>query len=181
VIDQARQYPQKFCIGIDAAAEALRQASQKTILKPQRGGVPNALFVWACAESLPSELSGIASEITINYPWGSLLHALVTPNLEILEGIAQLAQPKASLTILINISVFENREYCQKLGLPELTLEKAKTDLTLRYREAGIDIKRVRILDENVPYRTTWGQKLTRGSGNRRTAVLEAGVLAHDC
>jgi 16S rRNA (adenine(1408)-N(1))-methyltransferase len=152
----------------------LREASRKTILKAARGGVSNALFVWASVEALPPELHDMASKITINYPWGSLLQALVAPNVEVLKGIAQLAKPGASLTILINISVFENPDYCQKLGLPELTLERAKTALPWDYREAGIDIKSIKILDQGSPNSTTWGQKLTKGSGSRKTLVIEA-------
>jgi 16S rRNA (adenine(1408)-N(1))-methyltransferase len=176
VLDQARKFPHKFCIGIDAAADAMRQASQKTTAKPARGGVSNALFVWASVEDLPPELHGIASEITINYPWGSLLQVLVAPDLKVLEGIARLARPGASLTILINFSVFENQAYCQKLGLPELTLDRAKTVLTECYRGVGIEVKRVQILDQNVPHRTTWGQKLTQGSGCRQTLLIEARI-----
>ena len=159
---------------MDAVPDAMRQVSHKTTVKLQRGGVSNALFVWASVESLPPELQEIASEITINYPWGSLLHALVAPDLTILKGIARLARSGASLTILINISVFENHDYRQKLGLPELSLERAKTILVPRYRDVGIDVRCVKILDQAVPNRTTWGQKLTRGSGSRRTLLLEA-------
>ena len=154
----------------------MREVSQKTIVKPERGGVSNALFVWAPVESLPPELGGIASEITINYPWGSLLHALVVPDLEVLKGIAQLAQPGASLTILINFSVFENLDYCQKLGLPGLTLERAKKVLPWDYREAGIEIKSIKILDQGAPNATTWGQKLTKGSGSRKTLLIDAAI-----
>lgn len=152
----------------------MRKISQKTKAKPERGGVSNALFVWASIKDLPPELYGIASEITINYPWGSLLHALVEPNSVILKNIAQLAHPEASLRILINISVFEDQAYCQKLGLPELSLERAHNHLVPCYRDVGIDVKRIQILDQNIPHRTTWGQKLTKGSGSRRTLFLEA-------
>lgn len=151
----------------------MRQVSSKTTTKPERGGISNALFVWAGVEDLPSELLATASEITINYPWGSLLHALIEPNHEALKGIARLAQPGATLTILINISIFENHSYCQKLGLPELTLESAKGYLTSSYRKVGIELKHVKLLDKNVPHTTTWGQKLTKGSGSRKTLLLE--------
>lgn len=176
IIDQARQFPQKFCIGVDAAADSMRQNSKKTIIKPERGGVSNVLFVCASVEALPLELQGIASEITINYPWGSLLQALVLPDFEVLKAITRLALPGASLTILINISVFENKEYCYKLGLPELTLERAKSSLASRYRDAGIEVQTIAVLDEGIPYRTTWGQKLTQGSGDRKTLLIEAVV-----
>lgn len=175
-LDQARKFPHKFCIGIDAAGDAMRQVSQKAAAKPERGGASNALFVWASVENLPPELCAIASEITINYPWGSLLKALVEPNQETLKGIAQLARPGSLLTMLINISVFENHEYCQKLGLPLFTLEKSKAHLTSCYRKAGIDLTRFQILNQNIPHRTTWGQKLTQGSGSRRTLLVEGTV-----
>lgn len=152
----------------------MRESSKKTIAKPERGGVANALFVWANVESLPPELRGIASEITINYPWGSLLQGLVTPDVTILKNIAELAKPGASFKILINLSVFENLEYCQKLGLPELTLEWAKNCLPWDYRAAGIEVKSIKTLSETAPNRTTWGQKLTKGSGARKTLALEA-------
>ena len=86
VLDQARKFSHKLCIGVDAVADAMRYASHKTTVKPERGGVSNALFIWAGVEELPPELHGMASEITINFPWGSLLHALVDPNHEILKG-----------------------------------------------------------------------------------------------
>ncbi|MBS0272161.1 MAG: class I SAM-dependent methyltransferase [Proteobacteria bacterium] len=174
VLDQARQFPHKLCIGIDAAADAMRQISQKTKIKPERGGVSNALFVWASVEDLPPELYGIASEITVNYPWGSLLHALVEPNPVVLKNISRLARSGALLTVLVNISVFENPAYYQKLGLSELNLERAQNYLVSCYRDVGINIKRVQILDQNVPHRTTWGQKLTKGSGCRKTLFFEA-------
>lgn len=158
------------------AAEALREISQRSAAKPQRGGVSNALFVWASVESLPSELEGMAFEIAINYPWGSLLQALATPDVGVLKGIAQLAKPGAFLTILINISVFENEDYRQKLGLPELNLEKAKNSLPWDYREAGINIKNIQILDQTTPNPTTWGLKLTKGSGSRKTLLIEARI-----
>lgn len=123
--------------------------------------------------SLPPELYGKATEITINYPWGSLLHALVEPNLDMLKSIAQLVQTGASMTILINITPFENEEYRQKLGLPELNLDIAKNHLIPRYRQVGIDIQTIKLLEKDIPHITTWGQKLTQGSGSRKTLLLK--------
>jgi len=174
VLDQAKKFPHKLCIGLNAAADALRKSSLKTQTKSERGGVTNALFVWANVDSLPPELEGIASEITINYPWGSLLRSLVLPDLEVLRGIARLGRPGASLTLLINISVFDNPTYCQKLGLPLRKPEQLGDVLSAAYCEVGIEVKHTRLLGQNVPYRTTWGQKLTQGSGRRQTLVLDA-------
>jgi 16S rRNA (adenine(1408)-N(1))-methyltransferase len=177
VLDQARQFPNKLCIGIDASADALREVSHKAAKKPPRGGAANALFVWATAENLPPELTGLADEITINYPWGSLLKAVVQPDVEILKGIRALARPGASLTILINLSVFENHDYCQKLGLPPLDLARAQNELVSKYYEAGIETKRVAVLEDDVPHQTTWGQKLILGS-DRKTLMIKAAVIS---
>jgi len=50
------------------AASSLRAA------RPTRkGGLPNALFVVAAAERPPDELCAVAAEVTILFPWGSLL------------------------------------------------------------------------------------------------------------
>jgi 16S rRNA (adenine(1408)-N(1))-methyltransferase len=151
----------------------MAEVSRIAAKKPVRGGVSNALFVWASVEDLPSELHGLANEITINYPWGSLLRALVVPDHSVLKGIRDLAHPGASLTILINLSVFEDIEYCRKLKLPTLDLKRAKTELVFQYCDADIHVKRVCVLDNNVPHHTTWGQKLIRRSG-RKTLLLQA-------
>ena len=50
-------------------AESSRRAS--------RGGPPNALFVVAAAERVPEELHGVADELTILFPWGSLLRGVL--------------------------------------------------------------------------------------------------------
>ncbi len=70
---RARAEPAAFVIGIDASAAAMAEASRRAARPAARGGVANALFVVAAAERPPIELLGIADEVTINFPWGSLL------------------------------------------------------------------------------------------------------------
>lgn len=48
----------------------------KATHKPAKGGLPNSMFVEAAIESLPDEFEGVADEIHINFPWGSLLRGL---------------------------------------------------------------------------------------------------------
>jgi tRNA G46 methylase TrmB len=63
----AQTDPDCFVIGIDACRENLRGVSRRA---PQ-----NTLFVIANAQALPPELHGLAAQVTINFPWGSLLRA----------------------------------------------------------------------------------------------------------
>src|SRR5438045_3947678 len=71
--------PNAFVIGIDACRENLHEVSRRAS--------DNTLFVIANALALPSELYGLATKITINFPWGSLLEGLITDDLALLDGL----------------------------------------------------------------------------------------------
>ncbi len=73
VYQSARQNPARFYLGIDASANLLEKVSEKIHRKPAKGGLKNALFIQAAVEALPEELEGIADEVHIHFPWGSLL------------------------------------------------------------------------------------------------------------
>ena len=75
VSECARQNPRKFYIGIDANTRPLEKISEKIHRKPSKGGLPNVLFLQAAVEDLPSELDGVADEVHVHFPWGSLLGA----------------------------------------------------------------------------------------------------------
>src|SRR5919199_344113 len=79
----AQASPERFVIGLDACRENLRSVS--------RSAPSNALFVIANALDLPWELRGLAGHITINFPWGSLLGALVEgdPHIRLQHGSAR--------------------------------------------------------------------------------------------
>ncbi len=70
----AENFPRHFIIGVNSCRENLREHS--------RAKLPNMLFVIASAQSLPCELNGLISHITINFPWGSLLESLLSRRLE---------------------------------------------------------------------------------------------------
>ena len=81
----ARANPNKFYVGIDANAGALEKISMKATRKPAKGGLPNAMFVQAAVEDLPAELDGVADEIHIHFPWGSLLRAFASGDSDVLD------------------------------------------------------------------------------------------------
>ncbi len=90
----ARRRAGDFAIGIDACRDNLRDAS--------RCAPPNVLYLIANAEDLPPELSGPATLVTINFPWGSLLRGLVTGQDSLLHGLCRLAKPGARLELRLN-------------------------------------------------------------------------------
>ena len=63
---------------MDANAKPLEKPSMKATRKPAKGGLANAMFVQAAVEDLPVEFDGVADEIHIHFPWGSLLRAVAT-------------------------------------------------------------------------------------------------------
>ncbi len=90
----ARTHPDWFAIGVDACREGLRAAS--------RAAPPNALYVIANALALPRELGGLATAITVNFPWGSLLAGLLEGEFALLDGLRGVARPNATLEVRLN-------------------------------------------------------------------------------
>lgn len=83
-----------LAIGIDACRENLRPGSRRA--------PANALYIIANALDLPHELYGLATWITINLPWGSLLGGLLAGEPSLVEGLAAIARPPALLEVRLN-------------------------------------------------------------------------------
>jgi hypothetical protein len=75
--------PDRPRLGVDANASGMRAASRRAA---RRGALLNALFVMAAAERPP--LTGFADEITVNFPWSSLLRGVLGGDDAVLAGIA---------------------------------------------------------------------------------------------
>jgi 16S rRNA (adenine(1408)-N(1))-methyltransferase len=90
----AEQHPRLFFIGVDACRENLRATSRRRL--------PNALFVIASAQSLPKELNGLISHITINFPWGSLLKSLLDGDSKLTNSLARISNSNAAVNVRLN-------------------------------------------------------------------------------
>jgi len=93
VYQSARQNPNKFYIGIDANVRPLEKISEKIHRKPAKGGTPNVLFIQSAVEDLPPELDAVADEVHIHFPWGSLLKAVATGDVGVLENLRRICAP----------------------------------------------------------------------------------------
>jgi 16S rRNA (adenine(1408)-N(1))-methyltransferase len=71
----------------------------------RKGGLPNALFVVAAAERPPDELCAVADEVTILFPWGSLLRGALAlaDGHSAAAGIAGLVAPGGTVLALVSI------------------------------------------------------------------------------
>ena len=171
VLRLARARPQALVVGIDALAEPMEASASRAARKPARGGAANALFVACDALAPPAALAGRAGLVTVNYPWGSLLRAVGEPDVPALIRIRRLLRPGGRIVALLNASAAEDGSYAERLALPALEPEA----LVPGWEAAGLPVDEARLLapGEEPPHRTTWGQRLVRGSG-RATLLVSA-------
>ncbi len=118
VYQSARENPQKFYIGIDANTRPLEKVSEKVHRKPAKGGLPNVLFLQAAVEDLPEELNGVADEVHIHFPWGSLLQAVVGGDREVIQNVRRICSSGALLEVVIGLEPERDRTEIARLGLP---------------------------------------------------------------
>lgn len=165
--NRARQNPQTFLIGIDANRRPLQKISEKTRRKPAKGGLPNTLFVQSAVESLPSELEGVANEVHVNFPWGSLLCAVAGGNAQALNNVRGICSPDAFLKVVVGFDPVRDRAEMERLQMPSLSLDYIETTLATHYKNAGFEIleSEVGSLDASKPG-TSWARRL-RGNANR--------------
>lgn len=152
VCKSAEQSRDKFYIGIDSCRENLRGYSQRKL--------PNALFVIANAQSLPRELRGLVSHISINFPWGSLLESLLNDNACLTNGLWDITRPRATMTLHLNADALASAGY-------ELALGANQIERVLN--AAGWKTESRSSLDANdlrsIP--TTWAKRLAFGRDPR--------------
>jgi len=152
----ADNFPHHFIIGVDSCRENLNEHS--------RAKLPNMLFIIASAQSLPSELNGLISHITINFPWGSLLDSLLTGDQKLLCGLESIARSTASIDIRLNGGA---------LAETGTTLEHGEKQINANLLQAGWQVETPVIMDSCAlrTFPTTWAKRLAFGSDPRALAM----------
>ena len=149
----ARTRPTWFALGVDACRENLRKASRKA--------PTNALYVIANALALPKEeLGGMASRVTINFPWGTLLTGLLDAEPMLLEGLLAIARPGAALEIRLNAGALTESGH---------TLESGSARVRRALHEGGFDVGDPLPLYASELRRchSTWAKRLAYGRDPR--------------
>jgi 16S rRNA (adenine(1408)-N(1))-methyltransferase len=149
----------------------LVKLSEKIHRKPAKGGLANALFVQAAVEDLPRELDGIASEVHMNFPWGSLLRAVATGDRGVLSNLRRICAPEAELKVYMSFDPERDRAEIERLQLPSISEAFLKTVLARRYRAAGFKVLESNVLSaaEWPELRTSWAQRLR--DNDRRSLI----------
>ncbi|HSI87659.1 MAG TPA: methyltransferase domain-containing protein [Pyrinomonadaceae bacterium] len=160
----ARQHPDKFFIGVDANVKPLEKPSMRATRKPAKGGLKNALFVQAAVEDLPAEFDGVADEIHIHFPWGSLLGAVATGDAQVLSSLRRIASDDCALEIIFGGDRKKDRSELERLKIPEITLIYLHSYLIPKYVDAGFHYMRTGRLsrDEARKIDTSWSRRLSQ-------------------
>lgn len=141
-------------------------ASRRASRPERRGGRANALFVVAAAEALPVELHGFANELTIHFPWGSLLRGLLLADPAIMRNLVAITRPGAVISLLLSVT-----EHDRAQGLQPITA--AGIDgLGRRYAECGLTVIEARpaTREDVVAVHSSWAKRL--GAGAHRATWL---------
>ena len=152
VCKSAEHNQKTFFIGIDSCRENLRVYSRKKL--------PNALFIIANAQSLPPELSGLASRVSVNFPWGSLLQSLLDDDACLLNGLLRVTRPCAAMDIHLNADALTSAGY---------ELEAGANQIECVLSESGWRIKSRACLnaDDLRQIPTSWAKRLAFGRDPR--------------
>jgi 16S rRNA (adenine(1408)-N(1))-methyltransferase len=167
VLTVARDRPDTLVVGLDAAPDGMRRAAARAAARPDRGGLPNALFVWASAERLPEPLAGL-DELHVLMPWGSLLRGLLDGS-PLRRDLAAAARPGGEFLVTLNLHAW--RPPVPEVGdLPEPT--PGGTDLPERFARDGWDVTGAGYLDADqvAALATSWTRRLR--SSRDELAVL---------
>lgn len=97
----AARDPLTLAIGMDASASAMAESSRRAAAPVRRGGLPNAAFMLAAAESPPAVLAGKAGLVTVRFPWGSLLRGCIGADDAVAAGVAGLVAKGGTLELLL--------------------------------------------------------------------------------
>jgi len=179
VLRRASAAPGTLVIGLDAVAEAMADASRRAARAARKGGLPNACFVVAAAERLPPELRGLADEVTVHFPWGSLLLGMLrqpeTPQpwpeadaSPIATELVGLLQPGGRLEVLI--AVHER----DRVGT---TITEAPSLIQATFERVGLQTLEATPIGpaEVRSSGSSWARRLGAGTADRPTWRLRFG------
>ncbi len=101
----ARRQPEALVIGIDTAAEAMRETSRRAARRPAAGGAPNALFLVGDATRLDGleVLAGRVDEVRVSLPWGSLARAVLDAEPSFIDRLVVLLRPGGRVRLLLSL------------------------------------------------------------------------------
>ena len=149
VVYRARTEPNTFAIAIDASRDALASGAWRA----KHAGLMNAAFLIEGVERLPSELVGVANEVTIHFPWGSLLRGVLMADPVVLCPVAGVLKQEGTLHLLASSTARD--------GHADLSPDWMRR-IAGRYAECGLELDEARPAGRSdiVASRSAWAKRL---------------------
>src|SRR5262249_32129632 len=124
--------------------------------------------------------NGVANEVHVHFPWGSLLKAVATGDVTLLENVRRICADEALLEVVIGIDPVRDKSELERLGVQPLTLEVVDTVLVPNYAAAGFEIieRGIIVASEWPELETSWAKRL-QGNEQRPITYLIARVISH--
>lgn len=171
VYQSARLNPKKFYIGIDANPRPLEKISERIHRRPSKGGASNVLFIQSAIEELPAELDGIADEVHIHFPWGSLLQAVAVGDRPVLENLQRICSHGALLEVIFAVDPDRDSSEMKRLNLPPLSMVYLDSVLVPKYATAGFQVIAKGIIAASgwPELKSSWAKRL---KGNSKRPLL---------
>ena len=159
VLHRARTEPTTFAVAIDASADGLVRGAWRA----KRAGIRNVAFLVDGVERLPRELHRVADEVTVHFPWGSLLRGLVGGSGAVVGPIASLMKAGAELRVLMSAN--------DRDGVSEIT-PSAVASRRVAYAEHGLHLIDARWASAGsvAESRSAWAKRVA--AGRARHAVM---------
>ena len=161
----AQKNPDIFFIGIDPMKDNMAEISKKANRKPNKGGINNLLLVIGSVEHLPEELNQMADDITVYFPWGSLLECIVKPIEESMSNIAKIAKDAATFTFVTTYSSSYEGNEIDKRQLPEISKSYFEGVYAKLMAKLGLVVEEVTEMtsDDAKAIGTQWAKRLSSG------------------
>jgi len=150
-LHRAKTEPSTFAIALDASPDALSAGAWRA----KRTRVVNAAFLVEAVERIPSELAGLANEVTVHFPWGSLLRGVIAADERVLTPLARLLKPDGELRLLLSATLRD--------GYADLTPGDLSA-LAGCYAELGLELTEMRAANrmDIAASRSSWAKRLGR-------------------
>ena len=139
-----------LAIGLDASADALAYAARRAVRRP----LPNLVLLREPLESIP--LESFADEVTIHFPWGSLLRGALAEDDRVFDAICRLPRRGGALTLLVSLTARDGRA-----PLADIDISR----MLCAYRSRGhalVERRAIRPADVDAAH-SSWGKRLDVG------------------
>lgn len=161
VFKNALLNPKAFYIGIEPSRKQIEIYSKKTI----RAKTPNVLFVLNSLEGIQNELDDVATQITINLPWGTLLQVIAKPDQTQIHTLAKMLKPNGIIEIIFGYTQETEPSEVTRLGLSTLDLTFIRNNVVPVFEKETLMLSDARLVqkEELKNFESTWSKKLSFG------------------